>query len=69
MLSPRKEDKMTFQQMLTKGLKDSWQLRNPRDVRKYQLLEYIEWSYHNASNKQEFARCLWRDVAELVNLV
>ena len=59
---------MSFQQMLDKGLKDSWRLRNDRDIRKYQLLEYIEWSYHNASNKQEFARCLWRDVAELVNL-
>ena len=69
MLSPGKEDKMTFQDMLTKGLKDSWRLRNDRDIRKYQLLEYIQWSYHNASNKQEFARCLWKDVAELVNLV
>ena len=69
MLSPRKEGNMSFQQMLDKGLKDSWRLRNDRDIRKYQILEYIEWSYHNASNKQEFARCLWRDVAELVNLV
>ena len=63
---PGQEVKMTFQQMLTKGLKDSWRLRDERDIRKYRLLEYIEQSYQNASNKKEFERCLWKDVAMLV---
>jgi len=67
MVYPGKEDIMTFSQMLEKGLKDSWQLRNDYDNRKYQILEYIQWSYHNASDKHEFARCLWSDVATLVN--
>ena len=66
MLYPGKEDIMTFPQMLEKGLKDSWQLRSPADIRKYQILEYIQWSYNNATDKREFAKYLWKDVARLV---
>lgn len=57
---------MTFQEMLDKGLNKFKSFRDHVEAATYVQLEYIDWSYKHASDKDEFERCLWRDVAALV---
>lgn len=51
---------MSFSELLERGLDKYRGLKNPLETSLYMQLEYIDWSYRNASNKEEFAGHLWQ---------
>ena len=58
---------MSFSELLERGLDKYRGLKNSLETSLYMQLEYIDWSYRNASNQEEFASHLWQDVAALIN--